>query len=766
MGRTPDSAPVSPSEWLLRLQLGLRRPHGRSVLLLADGAAPAVLAILLRALLAEHPDTYVVQEPTELDRVPEGCVVILLPRLEDIAWLNLHRPLFSRRGLRVIFFCTTEQSAALHLRAPDLFDWITYSVTCPEMPPPHAVAGLRALLRNRRMGCIYPDESYAEALVTAFPGRPVLSLSAEDSYESLLDQMRAARRSILVFHSAGSTTRISKVRWALAELGWRRPSLIIGTYVPSPGWWLIHGKYMSFIEAVSVLPNELRAGRLAALLGFEAEAVQLAASLLQAGHGWQELEGVLLEATDPGAAVARFAANNSAIDWHEVLTGAAPAPHLRGLWNQAFSHVQAVTEDVELLLWAARLDPLPSRSLTLASAYVTDPAAPLAAEVLLRQQQPPHRTLLPEDTRWLQDVALECKLWDIAAHFSSTPSADFAISVSSPKLATAQSLLIQNTQLRRAEDLLLQTLNLRSQLLGRKHILTAEAEWEIGNLYLVTAEFDEAERHLANALSIFDDSKCFVAAAGAQASLGVVLLAKARYADAKTALERALGLLNSPSSAGGTQARWQVAAAASRLRLLVVSPGLTLPLPSKLALLRSVARLWLTLRQGDGPFWDIQITESVNPSDLEDCLAGYRPQILYLTHQTTPMWAPENLNGPATAATPSAPVIDPPASGSAPADFYELLARHSNDLYLAILEPGKDAEEAQRIADAVGTAVVLPAPMEGTGLSLTALMQSIKAGQPLATAIERMKHQLGVAALQVHHRNLMRLYHERAAFNL
>lgn len=64
--------------------------------------------------------------------------MVLAPRAEDADFLNINRPVFARRGLKVVLWCDEATTLALARNAVDFFDWISRRHECPPERPTHA----------------------------------------------------------------------------------------------------------------------------------------------------------------------------------------------------------------------------------------------------------------------------------------------------------------------------------------------------------------------------------------------------------------------------------------------------------------------------------------------------------------------------------------------------------------------------------------------------------------------------------------------------
>lgn len=297
--------------------------------------------------MTDHPEVTLVARAARLDDVPDGATVIMVPRIEEVDWLNLHRPLFADRALRLVLFCDGRTSAGLALRAPDLFDWISHRVECPPAAPSHAVAGLRAAVQLSipavRWDGLEPELS--QVLADAVGGR--LHPFIPTSYDELVEELRrTCSGPEWTCITPTSHLEVGRIRLALAEARRSRPVLLISFPLEAPGWWDapslrrsrlpdfpgcwgIHGRFAELDQAIDRLTSRGAPARLAALLGLEPEAISMAAGVLGAGMIPSVLEQITIEAADPGAEVARLAERKSPVDLDDIMRGAVSPPYLR-----------------------------------------------------------------------------------------------------------------------------------------------------------------------------------------------------------------------------------------------------------------------------------------------------------------------------------------------------------------------------------------------------------------------------------------------------
>ncbi|OJH34127.1 tetratricopeptide repeat protein [Cystobacter ferrugineus] len=271
----PDDAPRAAEErWLDALKFALRLSRS-GLLLLVDHARQEALGELVEALVPEHPELDVHTDVRRMLEVPHGSTVVLVPRVEDADWLNINRPLFAQRELKVVLFCDTETTIALAQRAVDFFDWISHRVECPNRPPRFAVAGIRTVLAARAPGIIWTGGDLRAAFATARPHGKLHEVSAALPYSKMADEIREHRHAWIAWTNVDSHFRLRRVRWAHAEAGHRTRAILVEPAAPSPGWWPVHGRMMNIREARERLESAGVSfpGRVAALHDCEPEAL-------------------------------------------------------------------------------------------------------------------------------------------------------------------------------------------------------------------------------------------------------------------------------------------------------------------------------------------------------------------------------------------------------------------------------------------------------------------------------------------------------------
>lgn len=245
-----------------------------------------------------------------LARAEKGSLIILVPDPEQATWLNLERPIFANRALRVILFSTAETSSVLARRAPDFFSWISHRIECPPGPVLPAVRGIQAALRTRARGLAWMGGDLEGAFSAALPGRALVRASAAMPYEQMVEAAKPAGKSWIVWSEVDGPFRLRRVRWAMAEAGRRGRSVLLEPAIEAPGFLRVDGRLAAIKAAREQLEEAgaKHAGRLAALMDLDPVLIRVAGSLLNAGGAEENIEAAAHAAADPGRAVEQLAA--------------------------------------------------------------------------------------------------------------------------------------------------------------------------------------------------------------------------------------------------------------------------------------------------------------------------------------------------------------------------------------------------------------------------------------------------------------------------
>lgn len=324
----PGPGPVAP--WIERVAKLLRLVE-RGIVLLVDRANDARLGPLVRALCAEHPDLRVVTEAPRIEEAPSGSVIVLATRPEDADWLNLARPIFAERSLRLVLWSKAGVTAELARRAPDFFDWIARRFECPAGPPAFAVAGLRAALRARAWAVAFRGRGLEEVFAAALPRRRLVSANTALADEALLTVARGAGRAWIAWSYVIDERGARRVRRIAAAAGRRGRSILVNHPGFAEDAWPVSDATEDLAEAARMLESAGASSpaRLAALLDLEPEAIALAAERIRGGLAVSEIEKAVLSAADPGAAMGRISGEDDAFDPVLYAARRVPPPLLR-----------------------------------------------------------------------------------------------------------------------------------------------------------------------------------------------------------------------------------------------------------------------------------------------------------------------------------------------------------------------------------------------------------------------------------------------------
>ncbi|MFO0757554.1 MAG: hypothetical protein U0359_13745 [Byssovorax sp.] len=287
-----------------------------------DRANDAALGALVRGLMVEYPDLLVLTEAQQVEDAPHGAVMVLVARTEDALWLNLARPIFADRALKVVLWSKAEVTAELLRRAPDFFDWIARRFECPAAAPAFAVAGMRAALRARAWAVAFKGPGLDEVFAASFPKRSLVRASVSLNDASLLSVVKTAGPAWIGWSHVLDEQGANRLKALLVGARRRGRNVIDHAMVEVPGAWPVSGAMVK-LEGAGV------PARLSAMLDLEPEAIGMAAELLSSGMSLAEVEGAVLRAGDPGAAVGKLVGDRRGIDPVLVAGYRAPGPMLR-----------------------------------------------------------------------------------------------------------------------------------------------------------------------------------------------------------------------------------------------------------------------------------------------------------------------------------------------------------------------------------------------------------------------------------------------------
>ncbi|MFY0527711.1 tetratricopeptide repeat protein [Archangium gephyra] len=580
-----DAPRPGEAAWLepLKLALGLSRS---GLLLLVDHARPELLGELVRALLPEHPELEVHTEVQRMLEVPHGSTLVLVPRAEDADWLNINRPVFAQRELRVVLFCDTETTVALARRAVDFFDWISHRVECPSGTPRFAIAGIRCALAARAPGIVWQGGDLEATFAAARPRGKLHKVSAARPYAEMLAEVTEHRRAWIAWTDIDSHFRLRRVRWALAETGHRTRTFLVEPAVSSPGWWPVHARPQDVREARALLEKAGASspGCVAALNELEPEALTYLQSLLEHGLDAPTLEAGLMAVNSPEGEPDPSLQGLGRQFARSILRGEAPPPIMRAFKPE---HLRQLCR-TELAAITERLqedEQVEFKDLSSWTAWTTKPgpdlspwSLELAIEMLLRDH-----TSTP--VRWtalalwaIRAGALDAAdVWAQRAEAEGTPNAHLvlaSVKYAQGRLDEAESLihahlpdketslaaehplyhsasliqagvLLKRGKPKEAEALLRQARSITSRTPEGHNPFHGAMVYKLAQTLSAQGKHSEAETLLRQALSSAEIEQGAVPSlhGGSLHELARALAAQRKYSEAETVLRQALSVM-------------------------------------------------------------------------------------------------------------------------------------------------------------------------------------------------------------------------------
>lgn len=250
---TAAEGEAAQAEWLRQVRRWLHLGH-KGVLVMIRDAHLAQLRPLVRVLEAIDPGLTLTMRAPELLECDDGALVLLIVREEDLGWLNLNRPIFSQRSLRVVLWVEPELSGRIKFESPDLHDWISHFVPCPEGVPEFAVEGLR-IGSSWWPGVAWRGPGLELALAQL--KFEVTTLRPDAEFESLVSTLSDNRGSNVRWVGVDSLRSLWRVRWALAEARHEGFCVVDQPSVSTPGWFPVNSRQFSEQVAESFLRGGL-----------------------------------------------------------------------------------------------------------------------------------------------------------------------------------------------------------------------------------------------------------------------------------------------------------------------------------------------------------------------------------------------------------------------------------------------------------------------------------------------------------------------------
>lgn len=230
---TAAEGQAAQAEWLRQVRRWLQLGH-EGVLVMIRDAQLAQLRPLVRVLESLDPALKVTSHAQDLLEGPEGALVLLLVRDEDLGWMNLNRPIFAQRSLRVVLWVEPGLSDRLKFASPDLHDWISHFVPCPEGVPEFAVEGLR-IGSSWWPGVAWKGSGLELALAQL--NIEVTTLRPDAEFERLVATLASDRSANVRWDGVHSVRELWRIRWAMAEAQHHGFCVLASPDVAAPGWF-------------------------------------------------------------------------------------------------------------------------------------------------------------------------------------------------------------------------------------------------------------------------------------------------------------------------------------------------------------------------------------------------------------------------------------------------------------------------------------------------------------------------------------------------
>lgn len=262
-----------------------------------EGVDASSLGPLVRALLPSHPDLVVTVGCGDPAALLPGTMVVCWPVPLDGPCLDTQ--VVASCGIRLVVWMHADSSAVLEQTAPAFWRLAARSGGGPWLPD-FAVRGLQ---RARvAPGIVWREGPLADLLARIAPDARLVPIQAREPYADLVRHLREAADQPVAVTGLTEPFLVRRLRWAVAEVGRTAPTVAVDPVGPCPGWWPVDGRCMDPTAALGLLARSgaRRPGVLAALCDLEPDAVRLAAGLLEAGLGEEELLRVLADEGDPG----------------------------------------------------------------------------------------------------------------------------------------------------------------------------------------------------------------------------------------------------------------------------------------------------------------------------------------------------------------------------------------------------------------------------------------------------------------------------------
>jgi hypothetical protein len=269
---TPAQSQAAQASWLSELRRWLLLGRNGVIVMIRDAQRPRMRELVL-ALDELEPGYCFTDDVQELPGLERERLVLLPVRREDLDWLNLNRPIFADRSLRVVLWAEGELATQLKFSAPDLHDWISHFVTCPRGVPKFAVQGLEMGLRWWP-GAAWSGENLDLALEQLTELGAWIELDPATENAQLVEMLEADPSRSVIWRNVSTATGLWRLRWAIAESRHHGLHVLDNPTVGTPGWLRVSSSQLDLPEAAAQAGGEDRLRR-AALAELEPGAFEL-----------------------------------------------------------------------------------------------------------------------------------------------------------------------------------------------------------------------------------------------------------------------------------------------------------------------------------------------------------------------------------------------------------------------------------------------------------------------------------------------------------
>ncbi|MDP3278915.1 MAG: hypothetical protein Q8Q09_27230 [Deltaproteobacteria bacterium] len=231
-------------DWLAIILRRLASNSGMG-LLRVRGAHHSALTILVRSLIkAGHSVTLTSRVQTLREADPKN-VVIYLPRVDEAEAVNIERPIFADRALRVIFWIEDDTYTQVRTVMRDALDWVVTTVDAPSrITPAFWQLNLKAAITSGAAGVRWDRrESVIDLLTETVGSVAFLEVDvSRSSYQEILDVINTREDRWLIFRGIGddSDRATKRVRWALAATDQHQRTILVSeSHGDTVGWWRV-----------------------------------------------------------------------------------------------------------------------------------------------------------------------------------------------------------------------------------------------------------------------------------------------------------------------------------------------------------------------------------------------------------------------------------------------------------------------------------------------------------------------------------------------